>query len=193
MFEHIRHDFEVYGRSLRQRALWAMVLYRFGRWADRQRFEPLRWGLGKIYGFCTIFAPVITGVAIDRSMKVGEKFHIVHPGMVVIHPGVVFGDRCGVMHNVTIGQNMNSGVPTFGNDVFIGAGAVILGEVHIGDGACVASNSLVISNVPANALAIGVPAKVYPNMGMHRDAIAGSLLSAGATVGGQGAVSRTAS
>jgi serine O-acetyltransferase len=167
MFERIRHDYRVYG-SLRQRALWAMILYRFGQWAERQRFAPLRWVLGKVYGFCSIFAPIITGVAIDPSMKVGEKFHIVHPGMVVIHPDVVFGDRCGVMHNVTIGQNMNSGAPTFGNDVFIGAGAVVLGDIHIGDGARIASNSLVICDVPANALAMGVPAKVYPGMGMAR-------------------------
>ena len=169
MFQHIRHDYNVYGRSLRNRALWAMATYRFGQWAERQRLPPLRWGLGKIYGFCTIFSPIITGVAIDRSMKVGEKFHIVHPGMVVVHPGVVFGDRCGVMHNVTIGQNMNSDVPTIGNDVFIGTGAVILGEINIADGARIASNSLVVCDVPANAMAMGVPAKIYPNMGMLRE------------------------
>ena len=57
MFQHIRHDYNVYSRSLRNRALWAMALYRFGQWAERQRLPPLRWGLGKIYGFCTIFAP----------------------------------------------------------------------------------------------------------------------------------------
>jgi serine O-acetyltransferase len=178
MFKHIRHDFSVHGRSWRNRAWWAMVLYRFGRWAQQQRFAPLRWLLGKIYGFCTIFSPIITGVAIDRSMIVGEFFHIVHPGMVVIHPGVVFGDRCGVMHNVTIGQNMNSDVPRIGNDVFIGAGAVVLGSIRIGDGAIIASNSLVISDVPANALAMGVPAKMYAGMGARRETIVGSLKAA---------------
>ncbi|HVP72491.1 MAG TPA: serine acetyltransferase [Phycisphaerales bacterium] len=192
MFERIRHDFNVYGRSWRHRALWAMALYRFGQWGERQRLQPLRWLLGKIYGFCAVFAPIITGVAIDRAMKIGEKFHIVHPGMVVIHPGAVFGDRCGIMHNVTIGQNMNSGVPVFGNDVFIGAGAVVLGDIRIGDGACIASNSLVISDVPVNAMAMGVPAKVYPNMGMYRSAVVGSLPSATPAAGEANDVSRKA-
>jgi serine O-acetyltransferase len=169
MFDYIRHDFDVYKRSLANRAYWGMVLYRFGRWAERIRFAPLRWICNKTYGFINIFWPIFSGVSIDRSTEVGERFHIVHAGMVVIHPGVRFGDRCGVMHNVTIGQNMNSDVPTIGNDVFIGTGAVILGEINIGDGARIASNSLVVCDVPANAMAMGVPAKIYPNMGMLRE------------------------
>lgn len=173
MFDRIRHDYRVY-RSIWERAFWAMLHYRFGQWAERLRFAPLRWLLGKIYRFFSIFMPIFSGVYIHRSMKVGKPFHIVHVGMVVIHSGVTFGDRCGVMHNVTIGQNMNSGVPTIGNDVFVGTGAVILGEITIGDGARIASNSLVISDVPANAMAMGVPAKIYPNSGMMREVLRSS-------------------
>jgi len=73
-----------------------------------------------------------------------------------------------VMHNVTIGTNMTGGAPRIGNDVFIGCGATILGEITIGDGVRIASNSLVISDVPAGAMAMGVPAKVYPGRGHGR-------------------------
>ena len=166
MFDHVRSDYRTHGRSLRNRALWAMALYRFGRWSMVLRFAPLRWATGKIYGLCTVFAPVVTGVAIDRRMTVGKGFHIVHPGMVLIHPNATFGDNCGVMHGVTVGAAMNdpAGVPRVGNRVFIGAHATLLGPIAVGDGARIAANSLVVTDVPAGALAIGVPAKVYPQV-----------------------------
>jgi serine acetyltransferase len=69
------------------------------------------------------------------------------------------------MHNVTVGTNMVGGAPTIGNDVFIGCGAAVLGEITIGDGVRIAANSLVIGDVPAGALAMGVPARVYPGRG----------------------------
>ncbi len=165
MFEHIRKDYDTHGRALRNRALWGMALYRFGRWSLALRFGPARWFTGKIYGLLNIVAPVLTGVGIDRNMVVGERFHIVHPGMVLIHPDVRFGDRCGVMHGVTIGTSTGDrgGVPAIGNDVFVGTGAVLLGPITIGDGAKIAANSVVVCDVPAGALAIGVPAKIYPN------------------------------
>ncbi len=161
MFQNIRQDFRIHGRLLRNRAFWALVLYRFGRWSARLRPPPLRWVAGKLYGACTIFAPVITGVAIDRRMEIGEGFHIVHPGMILIHPDVRIGKRLGLMHNVTIGLGADGRVPRIGDDVFIGTGAVLLGGITIGDKARIAANTLVICDVPAGALAIGVPAKVY--------------------------------
>jgi serine O-acetyltransferase len=169
MFAHIRQDFDTHGRSLRERAFWAMLLYRFGRWGLARRFAPLRWLFGKVYGLFNVFAPILTGVAIDRNMLVGEEFHIVHPGMVVIHDRVRFGDRCGVMHGVTIGSAPGSaGVPQIGDDVFIGTGAVVIGNIKIGNGARIAANSLVVCDVPAGAMAIGVPAKIYPSYPARR-------------------------
>ncbi|MEZ5458846.1 MAG: hypothetical protein R3E65_05920 [Steroidobacteraceae bacterium] len=86
-------------------------------------------------------------------------------GSLSIHPDTVIGDDVGVMHNVTIGTNMSTTVPTIGNGVFIGVGAVILGGVKIGDGARIAANSLVISDVPPGSVAMGVPARVWKNLG----------------------------
>jgi serine O-acetyltransferase len=159
-----RQDYAVHDRSLRHRALWALALYRFGQWTDGMRPGIFRWAGEKAYGAAMTFAPIITGVAIDRRMRVGRDFHIIHAGMVLIHPDVVFGDRCGIMHNVTFGTNSRGGkgVPRVGNDVFVGPGAVVLGGITIGDGAVIAANSLVISDVPPGAMAIGVPAKIIP-------------------------------
>ena len=163
MFEWIREDYEVH-RSWRHRAFWAMLLLRFGQWSLRLQFLPLRWVMGKVYGFFRTFSPIVTGIAIDRGMRVGHRFRIVHAGGIVIHPGVVFGNRCGIMHNVTLGNNMDKpGCPRIGDDVFIGAGAVVIGNITVGDGALIAANSLVFFDVPPDALAMGVPATIYPN------------------------------
>ena len=162
MFDQIREDYQTHGRRLTHRAMWALLHYRFGIWAAYVRFAPLRWVLGKLYGAIGIVLPIFSGVYIDRRMVVGRRFHVIHPGMVLLHPEATFGDDCGVMHNVTIGTDTTGGAPTIGNDVFIGCGAVILGDVKIGDGVRIAANSLVISDVPSGAMAMGVPAKVYP-------------------------------
>jgi serine O-acetyltransferase len=163
MFERIRDDFAFY-RSWRHRAFWALLLFRFGQWSLSLRFRPFRWATGKVYGLIRIFSPIFTGIAIDRGMRVGRNFRIIHPGGIVIHPEVSFGDRCGIMHNVTVGMNMDRpGVPRIGDDVFIGTGAVVIGNIVVGDGALIAANSLVFFDVPADALAMGVPAVIYPN------------------------------
>jgi len=159
MFDDIRADYALH-RPLRNRALWALVVYRFGRWSMQRKFPPWRWLTSKIYGLVSILSEIVTGVIMDRGVQVGKGFHIIHPERVRIHPDVVIGDRVGVMHGVTIGTGMFPGVPVVGNDVFIGANATIIGKIKIGDGARIAANSLVLCNVPPGAMAIGVPAKI---------------------------------
>lgn len=158
-------DYVTHGRRLANRGLWAMALYRYGRWVSSLRPSPFKLLFNKSYSLVSVVGPMVTGVFLDRETKVGKQFHIVHPGMVLIHPHAIIGDRVGVMHGVTLGTSpTHPGCPTVGNDVFIGAYATVLGGIKIGDGAKIAANSLVICDVPAGATAIGVPAKVYPAM-----------------------------
>lgn len=82
--------------------------------------------------------------------------------MSVIYGNSIIGDRVRIQHNVTLARNLDrGGAPTIGNDVFIGA--VILGGIKIGDGARVAANSLVITDVPPGAT--GVPARIMKYTG----------------------------
>lgn len=155
-------DYVTHGRNVRNRAVWAMALFRYGRWVDSLRPSPFKPMLNAVYVIVNTIAPIITGVALDRATQVGKQLHIVHPGMVLIHPHAVIGDRVGLMHGVTLGTSPTSpGCPVLGNDVFVGAYATVLGGIKIGDGAKIAANSLVICDVPAGATAIGVPAKIY--------------------------------
>lgn len=167
MFVNIRADFRIHERSLSNRALWALVTYRFGNWALGRRLKPYRWCMSKLYGVLRIINEILTNITIYPGTEIGDGFHIIHgDGPITIHPSTVIGARCGIMHNVTIGTNMSEDVPVIGDDVFIGVGACILGGVSIGDRARIAANSLVIEDVPADSIAIGVPARIIPRLGM---------------------------
>lgn len=153
--EHARH-----GRTLAAPELWVMATYHFGRWANDSVGLPKFLG-SKAYGLMMLSMELATGCTIHREAELGEGFHLVHVGNVKIHPEARIGRNVGVMHDVTIGRTPERlGVPVIDDDVFIGAGAKILGPVHIGAGARIAANSLVISDVPAGTTAIGVPARV---------------------------------
>jgi serine O-acetyltransferase len=141
--------------------VWALAVYRFGRWSLALRSQPLRWITGKLYGLLNVFSEITTGVCMDRGAEIGEEFIIVHAATIFIHPRVRIGDQVGVMHSVTIGTNMGDDVPVIGNNVFIGCGASVLGKVKVGDNSRIAANSLVINDVPPNSFACGVPAKNF--------------------------------
>lgn len=165
LWELLRGDYRRHGNSLRSLTFWAMATYRFGNWADTWP-QPLRYLGGKLFGLLMLWIEITTGIVLHREVRLGKDFHLVHSGNIKIHPGAVIGDRVGIMHDVTIGTTPErDGAPRLGNDVFIGAGAKILGPVVIGDRARVAANSLVISDIPEDSTAIGVPAKVLKYTG----------------------------
>lgn len=161
MFKQLKIDYRRHEKSVLNPAFWAICNYRFGRRAMRIKFAPLRWLLSKIYGMNMFLILITSHIRLYRETQIGKDFHLIHSGNISIHPQAVIGDRCGIQQDVTIGTNIGPGVPVIGNDVFIGAGAKILGAVKIGDGATIAANSLVITDVPPNSTAIGVPARVW--------------------------------
>ena len=89
---------------------------------------------------------------------------IEHFGGIVVSGDAVLGDDVVLRNGVTIGLKRTGerGAPVIGNRVDIGAGAKILGAIHIGDDVVVGANAVVISDVPPGCLAVGVPARVIP-------------------------------
>jgi serine O-acetyltransferase len=102
----------------------------------------------------------ITHSDIEPRATLGKRLMLPHPNGVVIHEDAVVGDDCMIMQQVTIGMIGDGEVPTIGNDVYIGAGAKIIGKVMVGDGARIGANAVVTRDVPANCTAIGVPARM---------------------------------
>ena len=108
---------------------------------------------------------MLTGVEIHPGAQLGRRLFIDHGMGVVIGETAVVGDDVLLFHGVTLGgRSMRRGKrhPTLGDNVTVGAGAKILGPVSIGSGAQVGANAVVITDVPADHLAVGIPAKIRP-------------------------------
>lgn len=86
---------------------------------------------------------------------IGENTTFAHNGLgVIVHRNAIIGNNVFIFQNVTIGGRDGRGAPRIEDDVFIGPGACILGGITIGKGASIGANSVVIHNVPENALVV---------------------------------------
>jgi serine O-acetyltransferase len=142
---------------------WALQVYRFGHLRYRFQSKLIRWPLAVIHIILAKLAEIICGVEIGVSAKIGRRLIIEHSGAIVVHGNTVMGDDCIIRQGVTIGNKRIDdpfAAPVIGNRVNIGAGAKILGAVHIGDDADIGANAVVLRDVPAGAMAVGVPARV---------------------------------
>jgi serine O-acetyltransferase len=162
MFDKLREDFAAHERDPWRQGVWAMAVYRFGRWRYRVRPALLRRPLSLLYKFLKIGVQITTGIDLPCETQVGRRLVIEHFGGIVISGDSVIGDDVTLRHGVTLGLRRTNvpGAPVIGNRVDIGAGAKILGPVHIGDGATIGANAVVLCDVPAGALAVGIPARI---------------------------------
>lgn len=103
---------------------------------------------------------ILTSSDIDIRARFGEELRLPHPTGIVIHENVKIGTNCMIMQQVTIGQLSGEGVPIIGSNVYIGAGAKVLGPIRIGDGARIGANAVVLIDLPSESTAVGVPAKI---------------------------------
>ena len=104
-----------------------------------------------------------TGIEIHPGAKIGRRLVIDHGMGIVIGETAEIGDDCLIFHGVTLGgtgKDVGKRHPTIGNNVLIGAGAKVLGPFKVGDNSRVAANSVVLSEIPPNSTAVGVPARI---------------------------------
>ena len=103
------------------------------------------------------------GFQIKANAKIGKGFYIGHFGTIIIGDDVVIGSNCNITHNVTIGNAIKGklkGVPTLGDNVWMGTGSIIIGKIQIGSNVLIAPNAFVNFNVPSNSTVIGNPARI---------------------------------
>lgn len=106
------------------------------------------------------FSRVVFCCLIPYRTSIGKNVHFNHLGLgIILHPDCVIGDDVLIMQHVTVGEN-KGGCPIIGNNVFIGPGSKVLGGIRVGDNAKIGANAVVIRDVPANATAVGVPARI---------------------------------
>lgn len=116
----------------------------------------------------SFFGRFFTGVEIHPGAKIGQRFFIDHGMGVVIGETATVGNDVTLYHDVTLGgTSFEKGIrhPQIGNGVIIGAGAQLLGPIHVGDNARIGSNAVVVKDVPEGATMVGVPAHSVK----HRD------------------------
>lgn len=110
-----------------------------------------------------------TGIEIHPNARIGRGFFIDHGMGVVIGETAVVGEDCTIYQGVTLGgTSLGRGKrhPTLGNNVTVGVGAALLGAITIGDNAKIGGGSVVVRDVPANATAVGVPARIVMKDGV---------------------------
>lgn len=134
----------------------AIILHRFSHWLWQKRF----FWLGRAFSH---LGRLITGIEIHPGATIGNRFFIDHGMGVVIGETAIIGDDCTLYHGVTLGgTSWNKGKrhPTLEDGVVIGAGAKVLGPITIGKNAKIGSNAVVVKDVPKNATAVGIPARI---------------------------------
>lgn len=117
-------------------------------------------------------ARFFTGIEIHPGATIGKDFFIDHGAAVVIGETTEIGDGCTIYQGVTLGgtgKDTGKRHPTLGNNVMVGAGAKILGPMKIGDNTKVAAGAVVLSEIPPNCTAVGIPAKVVRREGVRVD------------------------
>lgn len=135
-----------------------VLVQRFGHTAVTHRVAPAVW----LYrALDLLVVRICANAQMPAEAKIGRGVGFPHDANgVILSPSVVVGDGCVIYHQVTLGVvNGKEGAPTLGQDVFVGAGAKILGPVKVGDGAKVGANAVVLHDVPPGATVVGVPAR----------------------------------
>lgn len=134
----------------------AMILYRLMQCSGHYGLVPLEMLFNKLNA-------VLCNCIIGRGAEFGPGFVLIHSTGVVINGQVRGGSGIHLEHQVTIGAERRAS-PKLGNDVFIGAGAKVIGAVTIGDGARIGANAVVIDDIPSGRTAVGVPARLVAQL-----------------------------
>jgi serine acetyltransferase len=112
---------------------------------------------------------VIFACDIPYKTKIGKGTVFPHHALgIVIHPYAIIGENCKIEQNVTIGGRSGITVlPVIGDNVMIGAGALVLGPVKIGDNVQIGAGAVVVNDIPENCVVTGIPAKIIKRDGMR--------------------------
>jgi serine O-acetyltransferase len=163
LWQQIREDWEAHGRDWTKPGFRAVAIQRFGVW--RMSIEPLvlRAPLSIFYRSLYRKARNVYGIDLPYTVKLGRRVIIEHQGAIIVHGGCVIGDDCIIRQGVTLGNRYLDRpleAPVLGDRVNVGAGAKILGKVHLGDDVNIGANAVVLKDVSAGETAVGIPAKI---------------------------------
>ena len=143
----------------------AVIYHRIAHWFYRHRLFFLARCVSQ-------WSRCWTGIEIHPGAKIGRRLVIDHGMGIVIGETAEIGDDCLIYHGVTLGgtgKDQGKRHPTLGNNVLVSTGAKVLGPFKVGDNSRIAANAVVLSEIPPNATAVGVPARVVRIAGERVD------------------------
>ncbi len=158
----VREDWTAHQRDWTRPGFRAVAVCRFGQWRMRVRWKPLRAPLSLLYRALFRRCRNVYGIELPYSVQLGRRVVIEHQGGIVVHGAARIGDDCVLRQGVTLGnrhRDRPDEAPVLGCRVNVGAGAKLLGAIHVGNEAVVGANAVVLDDVPASATVVGVPAR----------------------------------
>src|SRR3989339_1129527 len=174
MFDGIRTIFErdpaaanIFEVMLYQ-GLWAMFFYRIAHFLYSIKIPV-------IPRFISQIARLLTLIEIHPGAKIGKRFFMDHGNGVVIGQTAIIGDDVTIYQGVTLGgtgKEKGKRHPTIGNNVVIGAGAIVLGNISVGNNSRIGAGAVVTKSVPQNSAIVGNPARVIVREGKRIETLA---------------------
>lgn len=141
----------------------AIAVYRFGRWTRRVRPRWLAMPLRIAYRLLELSVRIAFGIELSSNSTIGPGFYIGHAFGIVVHGDL--GARCSIGQGVTIGAKgagRSRGYPRLGDEVYLGAGAMVIGDVQVGDRVVVGANTVVVQDIPSDSRVVSAPVRILP-------------------------------
>lgn len=130
--------------------------------ASRLREWARSWRVPFVNHALRIVQTAFFGIELGKDIRLGHGIWFIHPLGIVIGGNAKIGDRVRFFGNNTVGTAKENGYPTIENDVWVGAGARILGPITVGARSVIGANAVVLTDIPPDSVAVGIPAKCRP-------------------------------
>ncbi|MCQ2754715.1 MAG: serine O-acetyltransferase [bacterium] len=178
LYKEFNEDIQtVYAKDPAANNIWEVLFCCQGLhaiWTHRMCHQLYEWHIPLIPHYIAYWNRVLTGVEIHPAAKIGKRFYIDHGAGVVIGETTVIGDDVLIYQQVTLGgtgKEHGKRHPTIGNNVIIGAGAKVLGNITISDNVRIGAGSVVMDNVPENSTVVGVPGRIVHQQFVNPDGV----------------------
>jgi serine acetyltransferase len=134
-----------------------IAVFRFGQQTHRRPSLALLRPVSRLLNL--LWLQLIIGAELPPALECGPGLRMPHAGRgVIVHPRTVIGSGATIYHRVTLGVTGDKGPPTLGDNVYIGTGATVMGDVAVGHGASIGAHAVVVRDVAPGATVVGVPA-----------------------------------
>lgn len=150
--------------------IWLTYPGLHARWSHVVEHWLWNHGLKRLARISSQFTRFMTGVEIHPGAQIGRRFFIDHAMAVIIGETTIIGDDCTIYQCVTLGGTGNEvgkRHPTLGNNVTVGVGAAVLGNITIGDNSKIGGGAVVVKDVPANCTVVGIPGHIVVRDGQR--------------------------